>query len=230
MADGFPPPIAAAIGTAYRLNAGLGAQVETAAQQSWGDPSAIRAQARSWTRLATRVDGTAGEIEKEIRSLDQDWDGIAADSYMHWMRTLKDDSIEALSGQFRRISTILDGTADDVSIMNQQFTDLCTYFVAAVAGQTGPSRNGQAGAYVALAAGVQFCERLIQFQSDYAAKFRPHTQALRQIAAGIEAGSIGRPVQHLPDQNHPSGYYTQELADRYQWHILGDWRNWKVRD
>jgi WXG100 family type VII secretion target len=231
MADSFPPPIPQAISLAYRINPGLGAQVQTAAEQMWGDPAAIRALARSWTALSTRIDGTPKDIEAEIRSLGTDWEGDAADAYKNWMQTLSDEAIQALSGQFKQISTILDGTADDVSAMNQEFTELCGYFIATVIALAGKStRVAQAGTLAALALGVQFCDRLIKFQNAYIEKLHPRTQALRQIATEIDSGAIGRRIQHPPDVDHPFPYYTQEFADSYQWHTLGDWRNWKMKN
>src|SRR5689334_7093338 len=124
MADTFPPPIPSAISLAYEINSGLGTELRTAATRMWRDPEPIRNLARSWKALARRIDDTSKDIGVEIRKLDQDWEGSAADTYRHWMRTLDDDSIQVLSGQFRQISTIFDDTADDVSGMNQEFGEL----------------------------------------------------------------------------------------------------------
>jgi uncharacterized protein YukE len=228
MAGPFPPPIPQAISLAYEVSPGLGAQLQTAAAQMWGDPETIRKHARSWSALAKRVDKTTDETHAEIRELDQDWEGSAAHAYKNWMRTLNDDSIQVLSGQFQQISTILDGTADDVSAMNRQFADLCFYFILLLgAVSQSPIGAGQ-NMSSALLAGVKFGDRLNQFRNAYIKRLQPRTQALRQIAAGINNGSIGRHVQHQPDLGHPAPYYTHEFADSYHWHPLGDWRNWRI--
>lgn len=229
MTDTFPPPIPQAISLAYEVSPGLGTQLQTAAAQMWGDPEAIRKHARSWTALAKRVDGTTKDTHAEIRRLGQDWEGAAADAYKNWMRSLNDDSIQMLSEQFKQISTVLDGTADDVSAMNQQFADLCFYFILILGGVTqSPTGIGQTSMASAMLVGVKFGDRLNKFRNAYIERLQPRTQALRQIVAGINEGGIGRRVQHQPDLDHPSQYYTQEFADSYQWHTLGDWRNWKM--
>jgi uncharacterized protein YukE len=231
MADTFPSPIPEAISLAYEVSPGLGTQLQTAATQMWGDPETIRKHARSWAALAERVDKTTKDTQAEIREVGQDWEGSAAHAYKNWMQTLNDESIQVLSGQFKQISTILDGTADDVSAMNQQFTDLCFYFILTLGGVSqSPTGIGQTNMAGALLAGVKFGDRLNKFRNAYIRRLQPRTQALRQIATGINNGSIGRRVQHQPDLGHPTPYYTQEFADSYQWHTLGDWRNWKMAD
>jgi WXG100 family type VII secretion target len=230
MADSFPPPIPQTIEAANKINPSLGAQVRTAAEQMWGDPAAIRALSRSWMSLATRVDNTSKDLKEELRSLDQDWEGSAADAYKNWMQTLNDESIQALTGQLKQISAILDGTAEDVSAMNQEFTSLCSWFLATLLSLAASTRTGQLGGIAAALAGLKLADRIIQFQGAYLEKLHPRTQALRQIATEIDGGSIGRRDQHPPDFNHPFPYYTQEFADSYQWHTLGDWRNWKMKN
>jgi uncharacterized protein YukE len=229
MADTFPPPIPQAISIAYEVSPGLGTELQTAAAQMWGDPEAIRKHAQAWTALAKRIDETAKGAREQIREVGQDWEGSAADAYKNWMRTLNEESIQMLSGQFEQISTILDCTADDVSAMNRQFGDLCFYFILLLGGVS-QSPVGQTGMSAALLAGVKFGDRLDQFRNAYIQRLRPRTEALRQIATGVNDGSIGRRVQHQPDLDHPAPYYTQEFADSYQWHTLGDWRNWKRSD
>jgi WXG100 family type VII secretion target len=230
MADSFPPPVTAAISAAYKVNAGLGAQVKLAAEESWGDPQAIKALAQSWTALATHVDNTGKDLQREIRSLGQDWEGGAADAYKNWMQTLNDESIQVLSGQFKQISSILDGAAGDVSAMNEEFTKLCTWFAATVLAAIAASKTGTIGALAVVGASIKFADKLIEFQNSYLEKLNPRTQALRQISTGIQNGSIGRRVQHSPDLEHPFPYFTQEFADPYQWNVLGDWRNWKLHN
>jgi WXG100 family type VII secretion target len=227
MADSFPPPIPQAIAAAYKINPSLGTQVQTAAKQYWGDPEAIRVLSRSWMSLATSVDNTSKDLKAEIRSLGNDWEGRAADAYKNWMQTLNDESIQALSEQFREVSKSLDSAADDVSAMNEEFSKLCLYFLATL-GSLAASRVNSIGLYAALLAGLKFADRLSQFQNEYIEKLHPRRQELQQMATEIDGGGIGRRVEHPPDLNHPFPYYTQEFADPYQWRVLGDWRNWKM--